>query len=292
MKQRIGELILLCLLLLPCAVWAQAGAATNLLQGTVTSSSDGEGLIGATISEVDATNRVLSATATDINGQYVLKVINPGNRIVVSYIGFEKQTLPINNRTVVNIVLKDNAYSIGQVVVQATKKSSQGGFSIPEREIGTAIQTLDAKEFEGLQVSTLDEALQGRIAGLDIVANSGDPGSGTSMRIRGVTSITGNSEPLIVLNNVPYEVQVDPNFDYANSNQEQYANMLSINPDDILEISVLKDAAASAIWGSKGANGVLMITTKKRSHGCHEGGLFLPVYRHQTTQGPQHAQWR
>lgn len=268
MKQRIGELILLCLLLLPCAGWAQAGAATNLLQGTVTSSSDGEGLIGATISEVDATNRVLSATATNINGQYVLKVINPGNRIVVSYIGFEKQTLPINNRTVINIVLKDNAYSIGQVVVQATKKSSQGGFSIPEREIGTAIQTLDAKEFEGLQVSTLDEALQGRIAGLDIVANSGDPGSGTSMRIRGVTSITGNSEPLIVLNNVPYEVQVDPNFDYANSNQEQYANMLSINPDDILEISVLKDAAASAIWGSKGANGVLMITTKKGAMGA------------------------
>jgi TonB-dependent SusC/RagA subfamily outer membrane receptor len=129
------------------------------------------------------------------------------------------------------------------------------------------MQTLEFKEIEGLQVSSVDEALQGRIAGLDIVANSSDPGSGTSMRIRGVTSINGSSEPLIVVNGMPYEVQVDPNFDFANSNQEQYANMLSINPDDILEITVLKDAAAAAIWGSKGANGVLMITTKKGTAG-------------------------
>jgi TonB-linked SusC/RagA family outer membrane protein len=266
MKQQVGVLILLSLLLLPCIGWAQT--TTSIVQGKVTSSSDGEGLIGATVSEIDATNRVLSATATDVNGQYVLKVKSPTNRMTVTYLGYEKSILQINNRKVINVVLKDNAYTIGQVVVQATKKSTQGGFSIPEREIGTAIQTINAKEFEGLQVSSIDEALQGRIAGLDIVANSGDPGSGTSMRIRGVTSITGSSEPLIVLNGVPYEVQVDPNFDYANSNQEQYANMLSINPDDILEISVLKDAAASAIWGSKGANGVLMITTKKGAMGA------------------------
>ena len=92
--------------------------------------------------------------------------------------------------------------------------------------------------------------MQGRIAGLDIVANSSD-GTGSTMRIRGVTSITGNNQPLIVINDVPYEYQIDPNFDYAHSNQEQYANMLSINPDDILEITVLR-CRASAIGVPEG----------------------------------------
>lgn len=237
--------------------------STPVIQGQISSSGDGSALIGVNITEIDATNRVVSGTISDINGHYVLKIKNPQNRISVSYIGFEKQIKGIENKRILNFTLKDLSHTFGVVEIKATKKTGQGGYVIPTREIGNAIQTIDAKEFDGLQVSSVDEALQGRIAGLDIISNSGDPGSGSSMRIRGVTSINGNSQPLIVVNGVPYDVQVDPNFDFANSNQEQYANMLSINPDDIQEISVLKDAAASAIWGSKGANGVLMITTKK-----------------------------
>lgn len=238
-------------------------AGDNIIQGTVTSSSDGETLIGASVTEIDGNNRVISGTTTDFNGHFVLKVRNPNGRISVAYVGFDKETVRINNRKTINVVLQERDNTMQAVEVVAQKRQTQGGFSIPEREVSTAIQKIDSKEFEGLQVSSLDEALQGRIAGLDIVANSSDPGTGTSMRIRGVTSITGNSQPLIVVNGVPYDVEVDPNFDFANSNQEQYANMLSINPDDILEISVLKDAGAAAIWGSKGANGVLMITTKR-----------------------------
>ena len=143
----------------------------------------------------------------------------------------------------------------------------EGGFKIPEREISTAVQTINAKAFEGLQVGSIDEALQGRVAGLDIVANSGDPGSGSSMRIRGSSTINSNADPLIVVNGVPYNISIDASFDFANANQEQYANMLSINPDDILEITVLKDAASTAIWGIRGANGVLMVTTKKGAMG-------------------------
>ena len=118
-----------------------------------------------------------------------------------------------------------------------------------------------------MQVTSIDDALQGRIAGLDIVSNSGDLGSGTAMRIRGTSSINAGQTPLIVLNGVPYSTEVDESFDFANANDEEYANMLSINPDDILDITVLKDAASTAIWGSKGANGVLMITTKKGAKG-------------------------
>lgn len=260
MKQKYFLLILMFCLGISNHISAQQAA---VLQGEVTSANDGYPIIGANVSEIDVNNRVVNGTITDFNGKYVMKLKSPANRISVSYIGYIKQIKNIDNKRVLNVALSESVQSIRQVEVTATKRTGQGGYVIPTRELSTAIQTIDAKEFEGLQVSSVDEALQGRIAGLDIIANSGDPGSGTSMRIRGVTSINGSSEPLIVVNGVPYEVQIDPNFDFANSNQEQYANMLSINPDDILEISVLKDAAASAIWGSKGANGVLMITTKK-----------------------------
>ena len=267
MKKAIKNTVLALSFLLTLTIspvsFGQSTGGDNIIQGTVTSSIDGETLIGASVTEIDGNNRVISGTTTDINGHYVLKVRNPNGNISVTYVGFDRQTIKISNRKTINIQLAEKDNTMQAVEVVAQKKQTQGGFSIPEREVSTAIQKISTKEFEGQQVSSIDEALQGRIAGLDIVANSSDPGTGTSMRIRGVTSITGSSQPLIVVNGVPYDIQVDPNFDFANSNQEQFANMLSINPDDILEISVLKDAGASAIWGSKGANGVLMITTKR-----------------------------
>jgi TonB-linked SusC/RagA family outer membrane protein len=267
MKSNFAILLLFFLLFVPKTAYSQKAGNDLLAQGTVTSKSDGSTLIGVSVAEIDANNRVVSGSITDINGHFVLKLKNSTNKLSFSYVGFIKQVVPIGSKRTFNVGLSDNSQEISNVVVTAKKRHTEGGFSIPTREISSAMQTIDTKEFEGLQVSTIDEALQGRIAGLDIVSNSGDPGSGTSMRIRGSTSINGDNQPLIVVNGVPMEVQVDPNFDYANSNQEQYASMLSINPDDIQEITVLKDAASSAIWGSKGANGVLMITTKKGAMG-------------------------
>ncbi len=238
-----------------------------ILQGTVISSSDNESLVGATVVELDAQERVLGATITDFNGQFVLKVKSTNNKLVISFIGFKSTTLNIGDKREFNVVLQEELKMIDAVQVTAEKKHDDGTFSIPEREISTATQTFSLKEMEGVQVTSVDDALQGRIAGLDIVANSGDPGAGSSMRIRGTTSINANTEPLIVVNGVPYETEIDEGFDFANSNQEQFADMLSINPDDIEEITVLKDAASTAIWGSKGANGVLVIKTKKGVRG-------------------------
>jgi TonB-linked SusC/RagA family outer membrane protein len=237
--------------------------AQRVVQGTISSKNDGYPLIGVNVTEVDANNRVISGTVTDFDGKYVLRIKSNDNLLTFSYVGYTKQERKIGTAGVINIELSEITQQIRDVTVTAQRRQTEGGFSIPKRELATAVQTIEMKEVEGIQVSSIDEALQGRIAGLDIVANSGDPGSGTSMRIRGASSINGNNQPLIVLNGVPYEMQVDQSFDYANSNQEQYANLLSINPDDIQEISVLKDAAASAVWGSKGANGVIMITTKR-----------------------------
>lgn len=255
-------IVLITFLLTSACLLAQRSADV-IIQGTITSSSDGYPLIGVNVTEVDATNRVVSGTVTDFDGNYAIRVRSTANKLLFSYVGFENTERPIGEARRINVAMRDKTQVIQDVTVVATRRHSEGGFSIPQREIATAVQSLEMKEIEGIQVSSIDEALQGRIAGLDIVANSGDPGSGTSMRIRGASSITGSNQPLIVLNNIPYEMQVDQSFDYANSNQEQYANLLSINPDDILEISVLKDAAASAVWGSKGANGVIMITTKR-----------------------------
>jgi len=263
MKSTITGMLLMLSLMLPLRGISQNVGGGTIIQGQITSATDGLTLIGVSVSEIDANKRNVSGTVTDANGHYVLRVKSLNNKLSIAYVGFIKQEKKINDQRVINIVMAENTQNLKSVEVVASKKTSQGGYSIPTREIATAIQTIDAKEFEGLQVSSVDEALQGRIAGLDIVANSSDPGSGASMRIRGVTSINGNSQPLIVVNGIPSEIQIDPNFDYANSNETQYANVLSLDPDDISEISVLKDAASSAIWGSKGANGVIMITTKK-----------------------------
>ncbi len=267
MKCKIVGTILFFCLILPFVSQGQSSATSNLVRGTVKSAADGETLVGATVIETDAQKRIINATITDINGQYVLRIKNRENNIVFSFVGFLTQSEKIGDRTVINKELKEELQVISDIVVTAEKKVSDGNFEIPQRELSTAVQTINTKEFEGIQVTSIDEALQGRIAGLDIVANSGDLGSGATMRIRGTSSINANTQPLIVVNGIPYEIQIDESFDFAAANEEQYANMLSINPDDIEEITILKDAASTAVWGSKGANGVLVIKTKKGAKG-------------------------
>lgn len=266
MKYKITLFLLQFMLFMPYLSMGQTGGS-KVIQGTVTSKSTGETLVAVTVAEIDVNNRIVNATICDFNGHYVIKVTNTNNKLVFSYVGFKKFTWQIGNTPIVNVEMEETIAQLQSVDIVAQKMHSEGAFKIPTREISTAMQTIDTKEFEGIQVTSLDDALQGRIAGLDIVANSGDPGAGSSMRIRGTTSINANTEPLIVLNNIPYHVDIDPNFDFANANEEQYASMLSINPDDIQSITVLKDAASTAIWGSLGSNGVLMITTKKGAMG-------------------------
>ena len=165
-------------------------------------------------------------------------------------------------------MLEENVVAIKDVTVTAKRIMETSGLAIPEREVSFAAQTIDAKEFEGLGLTSVDEALQGRISGLDIVANSGNLGSGTSMRLRGASTISTvcSTEPLIVVNGDVWNVD-QTDFDVNTANDEKFAQLLNINPEDIQKISVLKDAAATAIWGSQGANGVIEITTKRGHRG-------------------------
>ena len=225
-----------------------------------------EPLMMVNVVEVDEAGRFVEATTTDMNGDFSMRVKNTNDKLQISYIGYETQLLPIGERRVFNVVMKDEN-QIQEVVIQAVKKKSTGGLEIPEREMSMAAQSLKMSEFEGLNFTSVDEALQGQIAGLDIVMNSGNLGSGTTMRLRGVSSINGNAEPLIVVDGNVFETTGNDDFDYANANEEKFAELLCVNPDDIESIDVLKDAAATAIWGSQGSNGVISIVTKRGTSG-------------------------
>lgn len=223
-------------------------------------------IVGASVCEIDANGRIVESTVTDANGNFSMKVRNPKNKIRFSYIGYKTLKMPIN-KAEYSVMLKSDM-QIDEVTVVAKKRLNAGGLAIPERELSYATQTISAKEFEGLGLNTVDEALQGRISGLDIVSVSGNLGAGTSMRLRGSSSVSSltNSNPLIVVNGNTWNVDMS-NFDIKNANDEQFSQLLNINPEDIASITVLKDAAATAIYGSQGANGVIEITTKRGSRG-------------------------
>ncbi len=225
--------------------------------------------------EVDGNNRNVSFTQTDLNGNFSMAVKNAKNKLKISYVGYKTQILPIGTRTRFDIKLQD-ATQIKEVTITAKRKFNQGGLAIPEREVSVAAQTFNMKEVEGLAFTSADEALQGQIAGLDIVANSGNLGAGTTMRLRGVTSINGSAEPLIVVDGNIFD-NPDENFDFQNANEETYASLLSVNPSDIEDIQVLKDAAATAVWGSRGANGVIQIRTKRGARGATRVDYSLRV---------------
>ena len=220
---------------------AQAQKAGDIISGTVT---DNMGpVMMANVVEVDASNRIVASAVTDMNGNFSFKLKNPKDKLRISFVGYKTVTLPIN-KTKFAVKMSD-ATQIREVTVTSKKKAQGSGLAIPVDEISTARQSIDMKEFEGLAITSVDEALQGRIAGLDIVANSGNLGAGTSMRLRGVSSINGSSEPLIVVDgNV---LKVDQNFDFNNANDEKFAELLNVNPEDIASIDVLKDATATAI---------------------------------------------
>ena len=245
------------------AVASQTMVAQVRVSGTVTD-SDGPIMMGNVV-ERDANNRIVSATQTDFDGNFSMQIKNTRNKLVFSYVGDKTKVLDIGNRTVFKVKLESENTQLGTVVV-TSKRNNSGGLMLQKKEISTSQQVFDMSAVEGLSFTSADEALQGEIAGLDIVSNSGNLGSGTTMRLRGVTSITGDANPLIVVDDKIFD-NPDENFDFANANEEQYASLLSVNVEDIASITVLKDAAATAVWGSRGSNGVLLITTKHGSRG-------------------------
>ena len=232
-------------------------------------SDDFDDIMMANVVERDANDRIVSACTTDMSGNFSMTIKNPKNFLSISYVGYQAYKVRIGTQTKFEIKLKSNT-QIKEVVIKAKPiQTSSTGMAIPVKEISVAQQKMDMSEVEGLSFASVDEALQGKIAGLDIIANSGNLGAGTSMRMRGVSTINGSAEPLIVVDGNIFDLPDDVsqvNFEDLD-NEEQFATLLSVNPEDIKEINVLKDAASTAIWGSRGANGVIEITTKRGTTG-------------------------
>ncbi|MDE6807987.1 MAG: TonB-dependent receptor plug domain-containing protein, partial [Prevotella sp.] len=238
-------------------------AQGKVISGTVEDSMGP--VMFANVTERDGNNRIVSATQTDMMGNFSMEIKNPKNKLVISYVGSKDKVLTIGNQRSFAVKLDDSKTTLNEVTVRG-RRTNSGGLSIDKREISTSHEVFNLQDVEGMAFTSADEALQGEIAGLDIVSNSGNLGSGTSMRLRGVSTLNGSAEPLIVVDDKIFEYDVN-DFDSENIDAEQFSSMLAVSVDDIASIDVLKDAAATAIWGSRGANGVIMITTKRGVRG-------------------------
>lgn len=193
---------------------------------------------------------------TDFNGNYSIKVTE-GAVLVFSYLGMTTKIIEVGNRTILNVILNENAASLDEILIvgygSQTKESLTGSVSL-----------VKSTELEQLPVSTFEQSLRGNVAGLQATAVDGAPGSNTQIRIRGIGSITASSEPLYVIDGIP----VQAGSIATNDNGGTSTNvMAAINPNDIESITVLKDAASTAIYGSRGANGVILINTKQGKTG-------------------------
>ncbi|MBD9177831.1 MAG: SusC/RagA family TonB-linked outer membrane protein, partial [Odoribacter splanchnicus] len=254
------KILLLCLTLLPLGASAQ-----NVLRGVVKDNTGS--LIGATVCIVNNDGRVLSGVVTNENGEYSLPVPDVKDiKIEFSFVGYNSQRVTYKQQKVLNITLQETATALDEVVVSA-KAIERNNMGVATKDLGIAQQKIDLEEYQDMPVTSVEDMLQGKLANVDIVSASGDPGSRSSIRIRGTSSLNASNEPLIVIDDIPYETEINEDFQFESATDEDLGALVNIAPSDIASITVLKDAAATAIWGSRAAGGVLLITTKKGTKG-------------------------
>jgi len=263
MTRKILTVVLFLMLVVPFVL----SQAPTVIKGKVVEEATGQSLIGVTVIEINDLNRTLNGTVTDINGNFTLRLTSPETKIRISYIGYKSEEFSVSGQTFFDVKLKEETQLLDEVVITGEGKKVGGFIPVTERDLTSAVSTVNMKELEEIQVSNVGELLQGHASNVDITMASGDPGAGMSIRIRGTASISGSNQPLIVVDGVPFEIELDDDFDFSAVTQEQFSGILNIAPEDILTIQVLKDAAATAVWGSRGANGVLLIETKRGAMG-------------------------
>ena len=218
------------------------GQVNVKVSGTVTDAKSGETLVGANVLELGTSN----GTVTDINGHYEITLAGEDATLKFSFVGYQPVDIPVNGRTQINVRLQPG--SVLEEVVVVGYGTSQ------TKDLTGSVIAINEEDFQKGNVSTPEQLVMGKIAGVKINTNSGLPGGGSRIRIRGGSSLNASNDPLIVIDGVPID-----NTGIAGS-----ANALNlINPAEIESITVLKDASAAAIYGSRAANGVILITTKK-----------------------------
>jgi len=227
---------------------------------------------GTTLPGVNVTIKgTKNGVVTDINGKYQI-VVPPKSVLVYSFIGYTTQEIAISNKTEINVTLSDQSSKLDEVVII-------GYGTQLKKDLNGSVSSIKAKDIENLRQVSVDQMLQGKVAGVSVTNGSGQPGAAASVRVRGVTSINGTNEPLYIIDGVPVSgdatgiatsgrpIAGNDFSSNGNSGNNATSPLSMINPADILTIDVLKDASATAIYGSRGANGVIIITTKSGNKG-------------------------
>lgn len=241
-----GLFMMLCMLLTGMLYSGVTNAQGIKVTGKVSDAANGSALAGVTIQEKGTTN----GTITEGNGNFTITV-SPSAVLIFSSVGFTPQEIPVNGKTSFNVVMSISETSLGEVVVI-------GYGTVKKTDATGSVVAVSSKDFNKGAITSPQELLVGKSAGVVITTSGGAPGSGATIRIRGGSSLNASNDPLIIIDGVPI----------ANSNVSGSPNFLSfINPNDIETFTVLKDASAAAIYGSRASNGVILITTKKGKAG-------------------------
>ena len=240
MKKRIFKM--LSLILLGIVFTGAINAQGINVTGKVTDAADGSALVGVTIQEKGTTN----GTLTDVKGDYSLTVASTST-LVISYVGYTTQEIQVNGRTAINISMVLAVEKLGDVIVI-------GYGTVAKKDATGSVVAIGTRDFNTGALSRPQDLIMGKIPGVQITTNGGDPSAGATIRIRGGSSLSASNDPLIVIDGVPVD----------NSAISGMPNALNlVNSNDIESFTVLKDASATAIYGSRASNGVILITTKK-----------------------------
>ena len=255
MRQKLLNVFLVCLLCLTSTAAALA-QQTIKVTGKVIDSTN-EGVPGVNVQVKGGS----LGTITDVDGNYKIDVPNSKSVLVFSFIGYETQEVSVGNKTVINVSLKDDTQVLDEVVVVAYGTARKG-------DVTGALTSLRPDPNDAAKATSLDNLLSGKVAGLVVNSTSSAVGSASSVTIRGASSLRGDNQPLYVIDNVPQASTGE--FSSSGISGDFQINqdpLSSLNPGDIEDITVLKDASSTAIYGSRGANGVILITTKKGKAG-------------------------
>lgn len=271
----------LCMLML-FAISAMAQQRT--ITGTVTGKEDGTPIPGVSIRLVGAQG----GTQTNADGKYTVAIPAGATGLTFSSIGYTTQSIPLTSTNVINVSLASDAEMLGEVVVTAL------GIGREKKTLGYSATSVSSAEINRTSPVSLFDGLQGKVAGANITSQSGSPGASTKVILRGYSSITGNNQPLYVVDGVPIDngtfgsSSINRSTDFGN-------NANDINPNDIESINILKGAGASSLYGSRAANGVILITTKKgkagkvsvdfNSSATFSSLLMLPEFQNEFGQG-------
>ena len=258
MNMRRIECILLCLFIGILSMAAQ----TRTVTGSVFDKADNQPVIGATIAVMSAQGTVAHGTTTDLDGKFKLEVPSGTQNLTCRFMGYTTTTIHLQTgKDNYTVYMENDSKQLNELVVT-------GYQAIDRRKLTSAVTTIKMSDEIIGGVNNIDQALAGQIAGLSSVTSSGSPGAPVKLRIRGTASLSGTQDPLWVLDGIPLEGTDIPSMEDLQDIDNIYQTSIAgINPQDIESITVLKDAAATAIYGARAANGVIVITTKKGKAG-------------------------